>query len=30
VPGDALHRWMRKAFTSPEFAAEPATFRGLA
>jgi hypothetical protein len=30
LPGDALHRWMRKAFTSPEFAADPTAFRYLA
>ncbi|HEY4355546.1 MAG TPA: AAA family ATPase [Acidobacteriaceae bacterium] len=30
LPGDAVYRWMRKAFTSPEFEADPDTFRYLA
>ena len=30
VPGEAAHRWMRKAFTSPEFEADPDSFRYLA
>jgi len=30
LPGDALHRWMQKAFTSAEFAADPTSFRYLA
>ena len=30
VPGDAAHRWMKKAFTSPEFEADPDSFRYLA
>lgn len=30
LPGEAAHRWMRKAFTSPEFEADPDAFRYLA
>jgi exodeoxyribonuclease V len=30
LPADAAHRWMKKAFTSPEFDADPDTFRYLA
>jgi exodeoxyribonuclease V len=30
LPGDAAERWMRKAFTSPEFDADPDSFRYLA
>ena len=30
VPGEAAHRWMKKAFTSPEFEADPDSFRYLA
>jgi exodeoxyribonuclease-5 len=30
LPGDAAHRWMRKAFASPEFDADPDTYRYLA
>jgi exodeoxyribonuclease-5 len=30
LPGDAAHRWMRKAFTSEEFEADPDAFRYLA
>lgn len=30
VPGEAAYRWMRKAFTSPEFEADPDSFRYLA
>jgi hypothetical protein len=30
LPSDAAHRWMKKAFTSPEFDTDPDTFRYLA
>ncbi len=30
LPRDAAHRWMKKAFTSPEFEADPDSFRYLA
>jgi exodeoxyribonuclease-5 len=30
LPSDAAHRWMKKAFTSPEFDADPDSFRYLA
>jgi exodeoxyribonuclease-5 len=30
LPGEAAHRWMRKAFTSEEFEADPNAFRYLA
>jgi hypothetical protein len=30
LPADAAHRWMKKAFTSPEFEADPDSFRYLA
>ena len=30
VPGEAAYRWMKKAFTSPEFDADPDSFRYLA
>ncbi len=30
LPADAAHRWMKKAFTSPEFNADPDSFRYLA
>ena len=30
LPADAAHRWMKKAFTSPEFDADPDSFRYLA
>lgn len=30
VPGEAAYRWMKKAFTSPEFEADPDSFRYLA
>jgi exodeoxyribonuclease-5 len=29
LPADAAHRWMKKAFTSPEFEADPDSFRYL-
>ena len=30
IPGEAAHRWMKKAFTSSEFEADPDSFRYLA
>jgi exodeoxyribonuclease V len=30
LPADAAHRWMKRAFTSPEFDADPDSFRYLA
>jgi energy-coupling factor transporter ATP-binding protein EcfA2 len=30
LPADSAHRWMKKAFTSPEFDTDPDTFRYLA